>query len=60
MKQKDLTDTHRTFYPNIKEYIFFSAHQEISKFDHMLRYKANTNRYKKIKITPVSYDTSKY
>ena len=36
MKQMDLTDTYRTFYPKIKGYNFFSApHGTFSKTDHI-------------------------
>ena len=45
MSQMDLTDINRTFHPNIKEYIFFSApHGTFSKTDHILRNKANLKR----------------
>jgi exonuclease III len=41
----DLTDIYSTFYPNTKEYTFFSApHRTFSKIDHS--YKASLNRYK--------------
>jgi hypothetical protein len=46
MKQMDLTDMHRTFYPKTKRYTFFSApHGTFSKIDHI-------NRYKNIEIVP--------
>ena len=49
----DLTDIHRTFHPNTKEYTFFSApHGTFSKIDHVLGNKANLYRYKKVGITP--------
>ena len=45
--QMDVTDVYRTFHPNTKEYIFFSAsHTTFSKIDHVLGNKANLNRYK--------------
>ena len=53
MIQIELTNIYRTFNPNIKEYIFFSAtHGTSIKIDHILGNKANLNRYKKIGITP--------
>ena len=49
----DLTDIYRTFHPNTKEYIFFSApHGTFSKIDHILGNKTNLQRYKKIGVTP--------
>jgi hypothetical protein len=43
MKQIDITDIHRVFYPNKTEYIIFSAlHGSFSKTDHDL--KASLNR----------------
>jgi exonuclease III len=41
----DITDICRPFYPNTKEYTFFSApHEAFSKTDHIVCYKANLNR----------------
>jgi hypothetical protein len=55
MNQMDLTDIYRVFHPNTKEYTFFSApHVCFSKTGHI----AILNRYKKIKIMPVSYQTT--
>ena len=46
MKQMDLTDIYRTFYPKTKGYNFFSAPQRtFSKFDHIIGHK---NRPKQI------------
>jgi exonuclease III len=37
MNQMDLTDIYRAFYPNTKDYTFFSApHGNFSKTDHIL------------------------
>ena len=45
----DLIDVYRVFYPNTKQYTFFSAPQRIFfKIDHILSNKASLNRYKKI------------
>jgi exonuclease III len=53
MKQMDLTDIYRTFYPKIKGYTFFSApHGTFSKIDHIIGYKTGLNRYKNIEIVP--------
>ena len=52
MNQMDLIDIYITFYPNRKEYTFFSAaHGTFSKIDHILSNKANFHRYKKILVT---------
>jgi exonuclease III len=49
MKQMDLTDIYRTFYPKTKEYSFFSApHGTFSKIDHIIVHKTGLKRYKNI------------
>jgi exonuclease III len=51
MKQMDLTDTYRIFYPKTKGYTFFSApHGTFSKIDHTIGHKTILNRYKNIDI----------
>ena len=53
MKQMDLTDIYRTFYPKTKGYIFFSAsHGTSSKTDHIISHKTGLNRQKKTEILP--------
>ena len=53
MKQMDLTDIYKTFYPKTKGYMFFSAlHGTFSKTDHIIGQKAGLNRYKNIEIIP--------
>jgi hypothetical protein len=53
MKQKDLTDIDRTFYPKRIGYTFFSApHGNFSKIDHIIHHKTALNRYKNIEIVP--------
>jgi hypothetical protein len=53
MKQMDLTDIYRTFYPKIKGYNFFSApHGNSSKSDHIIGHKTGLNRRKNIEIVP--------
>jgi hypothetical protein len=53
MKQMDLTDICRTFYPKTKGYTFFSAPQgTFSKIDHIIGHKTGLNRYKNIEIVP--------
>jgi hypothetical protein len=53
MKQMDLTDIYRTFYPKTKRYIFFSApHGTFSITDHIIGHKTSLNRYKNIEIVP--------
>jgi exonuclease III len=53
MKQMDLTNIYRTFYPKTKGYTFFSApHRTFSKIDHIIGHKTGLNRYKNIEIIP--------
>ena len=53
MKQMDLTDINRRFYPKTKRYIFFSApHGTFSKIDHIIGHKTSLNRYKNTEIVP--------
>jgi hypothetical protein len=53
MKQIDLTDIYRTFYPKTKEYTFFSApHGTFSKTDNIIGHKTGLNRYKNIEMIP--------
>jgi hypothetical protein len=53
MKQMDLTDIYRTFYPKIKGYTFFSGpHDTFSNIDHILGNKHGLNRYKNVEIVP--------
>jgi hypothetical protein len=50
MKQMDLTDIYRAFYPKTKGYIFSAPHGTSSKIDHMISQKTGLNRYKDIEI----------
>ena len=44
-------DIFRTFHPNSEEYTFFSsAHGTFSRIDHVLGYKINLSKFKKIEI----------
>ena len=53
MKQMDLTDNYRTFYPKTEGYTFFSVpHCTSSKIDHIIGHKTGLNRYKNIEIVP--------
>jgi exonuclease III len=53
MKQMDLTDIYRTFYPKTKGYTFFSAPPGMfSKTDHIIGHKTGLNRYKNIENFP--------
>ena len=48
----DLIDIFKTFHPNTEEYTFFSsAHGTFSRLDHILGYKSNLSKFKKIEIT---------
>jgi hypothetical protein len=51
MKQMDLTDICRIFYPKSEEYIFFSKpHGTFSKIDHIIGHKTGLNKYKIIEV----------
>jgi hypothetical protein len=53
MKQMDLTDIYRTFYPKPKEYTFFSGpHGTFFKIDNIIGHQTGLNRYKNIEIVP--------
>jgi exonuclease III len=53
MKQMDLIDTYRTFYPKTKGYTFFSApHGTSSKIDDIIGHKTGLHRYKNIENFP--------
>jgi exonuclease III len=53
MKQIDLTDIYRTFYPKSKVYTFFSApHGTFSKTDHIIDNKTVLKKYKILKNFP--------
>jgi hypothetical protein len=53
MKQMDLIDSYRTFYPKTKDYTFFSAsHGSSSKTDYIFGHKTGIHRYKNIEIIP--------
>jgi hypothetical protein len=53
MKQMDLTDIYKTFYPKTKEYTFLSApHGTFSKIDHIIGHKTGLNKYKNTEIVP--------
>jgi hypothetical protein len=59
LKQMDLTDIHRTFYPKTKGYTSFSApHDTFSKTDHINGHKTSLNIYKNIEIVPVQGNAS--
>ena len=51
LDEMDLIDIFRTFHPNAEEYIFFSsAHETLSRIDHILGHKSNLSKFKKIEI----------
>ena len=53
IRQMDLSNIYRTFYPKAKGYNFFSApHGTLSKIDHIMGHKTGPNRYKNIEIVP--------
>ena len=51
LDEMNLFDTFRTFHPNAEEYTFFSsAHGTFSRIDHILGYKSNLSKFKKVEI----------
>ena len=47
----NLIDVFRTYHPNAEDYtLFSSAHETVSKIDHILGRKANFSKFKKIEI----------
>ena len=47
----DLNDIYRTFHPKTTVYNFFSsAHETISRIDHILGHKSSPGKFKKIEI----------
>ena len=59
MKQMDLTDIYRTFYPKTKGYTFFSApHGTFYKIDHILVSKKSSTDTKILKFPHASYQTT--
>lgn len=53
MKQMNLTDIYRMFYPNTQKiYFFLCTSQHFLQTDHTLGHKASLYRYKKVEITP--------
>ena len=52
MKQVDLIDIYRTFYPKTKGYTFSALHGTSSKIDRIISHKTGLNRYKNIEIIP--------
>ena len=52
IKQMDVTDIYRTFYPKTKECNFMIPHDTFSKTEHIIDHKIGLNRYKKIEIMP--------
>jgi exonuclease III len=51
--QMDLDDVYRIFHQTAAQYTFFStAHEILSKIDHILGHKASLSKYKEIEIIP--------
>ena len=56
MKQMDLTDIYRTFYPKAKRYTFFSApHCTFFKIDHIIGHKTGLKNTKILKLSHASH-----
>jgi hypothetical protein len=53
MKQIDLTDIYKIFYPKTKGCTLFSARYDTSsKIDHIIGHKTGLHRYKNVEIIP--------
>ena len=53
MDQLDLIDIDRTFHPKTMNFIFFSsAHETLSRIDHILDHKSSLGKFKKIEVIP--------
>ena len=53
MDQLDLIDVYRTFYPQTRNFNFFSStHGTFSRIDHILGHKSSLGKYKKTEIIP--------
>ena len=50
LEEMDIIDIFRTFHPNAEEYTFSSEHGTFSRIDHILGYKSNLSKFKKIEI----------
>ena len=48
LDEMDFIDIFWTFHPNAEEYTFSSAHGTFSRRDHILSYKPNLSKFKKI------------
>jgi exonuclease III len=56
LDQIDIVDIYRVFHPTTRQYTFSSsAYGTFSKIDQILGHKGSLNKFKKIKITPASY-----
>jgi exonuclease III len=54
MKEMDLTDIYRPFYPKTKGYTFFLApNSTFFKIDHIIGHKTGLNRYKNVEMHPI-------
>jgi hypothetical protein len=56
--QIGLAVIYRTFHLNTKYAFFPEPHRAFFKIDHILSHKGSINRYKKIEVTPESYQTT--
>ena len=50
LDEMDLIDIFKTFHPNAEYSFFSSAHGTFSRIDHILGYKPNLSKFKKIEI----------
>ena len=55
-----LIDIYRTFHPKTADYTFFSsAHGTFSRIDHILGYRSNLSKFKKIEIVSIIFSDYK-
>ena len=50
----DLIDIFQTFHPNAEYTFFSSAHETVSRIDHILGHKPNLSKFKKIEIISIN------
>lgn len=56
LEQMELTDIYIPLHPRMVEYTFFSSTRgALSRTDHMLNYKANLKKFKKIEIISITF-----
>jgi hypothetical protein len=59
MKQMDLRDIYRTFYPKTKGYAFSAPHGTFSKIDHIIGHETGLKKKKILTSSHASYQITK-